>query len=123
MSILPLSSLFLFLVLESGKFYLRLIQLLSSNRRSLLLILIEFLILTVYAYLFYVKSKLFLLLILFNLILTYVGTILNPAISNKTSDDYLTRVLIKPYNNRKDAVIFDATYSLVLFSIYYVNTI
>ena len=123
MSILPLSALFLFLVLESGKFYLRFIQLLASKHRSLLLILIEFGILTVHSYLFYVKSKLFLLLILLNLIMTYVGTILNHAISNKTNDDYLTRVLIKPYNNRKDSVMFDATYSLVLFAIYYVNTI
>jgi hypothetical protein len=123
MSILPLSALFLFLVLESGKFYLRFIQLLASKHRSLLLILIEFGILTVHSYLLYVKSKLFLLLILLNLIMTYVGTILNPAISNKTNDDYLTRVLIKPYNNRKDSVMFDATYSLVLFAIYYVNTI
>lgn len=123
MAILPLSALFLFLVLESGKFYLRLIRLLASKRRSLILILIEFAILTVNSYLFYVKSKLFLLLVLLNLIMTYAGIILNPAIANSTSEDYLTRVLIKPYHNRKDSVMFDATYSIILFVIYYVNTI
>jgi hypothetical protein len=123
MLILPLTALFLFLVLESGRFYFRFVQLLASNHRSLILILIEFLILVVYSYLFYVKSKVFLLLILINLIITYVSIVLNPAIEAKSSEDYLTRVFIKPQNNRKDSVMFDSIYSIVLFAIYYVNTI
>jgi len=124
METIPLLAIYLFLILEAGKFYLIFLGILIDNIKNIFIpVTVEFLILTTKVYLFYKKSMIFPLLILVNLIINYAIVVLNPALERRTNEDYLKRIFVSPDNNKQEAVMFNSTYSIVLFSIYYVNTI
>ena len=120
---LSTAAIYLFLILELGSFYVKMISIVndSYNLKGFVTLLIEFIILTVKVYLFYTRSLVFLFLTLLGLTTTMIYVLLDPTVSNRTEDYYLQRVLVSPDRNIRDAAVFDATCSLILFLTYFVN--